>query len=591
LTSVITRRSLLFEKVISQNLVVSTFFGRSGLIYPTNWGACNSMSPETNPLAHAANIYFLTRKETSPISVNFPRDWFVQLGRVDFFYNISHCDSRQAKYITVGLAHQFDLGHCRNVVREIRHTNEPNMNTEIELLKPDGSDTAGIFTNATVAKLHSAEGSSVACNAGQTEPMPYFREDVSDAPDIPEMDNGVLDQRIAAIADAICGHQREATGHREAEKLCWRDIMPLLEEKGQRLKTPGKKSEKNLTAFLHRNNLNPSTFRSWRRRLKAEQAAAAGPEVIEPDEETSDTDGNEEPHEGEGERIEIETGPELLAQFAEKMLEVLTGKTIADNSTRITRAVAMVKDLQRAFEEGMLFRAAAPIDTTETNAFAGSASAIGYDAILQSEGKHQADLLSRSPVINPGEVSATQPVGPEPDETLTPSEVRENTSEHVAFTGPTLIAAVIEPPVLGSPTDAPEVATGIAPVSAPDWRNLLNHLMGKLEQYGDRLPVAVSTEMRAMRKLFEDQPAQQSTARATSAEGENTRGYRVEERTVTNASGVEYAVIRKGDKVPFGFYSTRREADSVCASLNRAPVASILDVSSLGGELWRGASA
>jgi hypothetical protein len=36
---------------------------------------------------------------------------------------------------------------------------------------------------------------------------------------------------------------------------------------------------------------------------------------------------------------------------------------------------------------------------------------------------------------------------------------------------------------------------------------------------------------------------------------------------MTNAAGVEYAVVRGRVKAPYGYYVTRSEADGVCATL------------------------
>jgi hypothetical protein len=56
----------------------------------------------------------------------------------------------------------------------------------------------------------------------------------------------------------------------------------------------------------------------------------------------------------ESERDDIMTGQELLSEFAKKMLEVLIGKSIKSEAMRIKGAVEMVKNLQRAIDEGKL---------------------------------------------------------------------------------------------------------------------------------------------------------------------------------------------------------------------------------------------
>jgi hypothetical protein len=113
-----------------------------------------------------------------------------------------------------------------------------------------------------------------------------------------------------------------------------------------------------------------------------------------------------------------------------------------------------------------------------------------------------------------------------------------------------------------------------------DWEAVVQQLFAKLEQYGDKLPVAVTTEMRAIRKLLVDQPPRQSTdVQETLAVGEkDIRGYRVEERKIANAAGIQFAVVRDCDKKPYGLYSRESEAESVCVSLNTSPVVSIREV-------------
>jgi DNA repair photolyase len=60
----------------------------------------------------------------------------------------------------------------------------------------------------------------------------------------------------------------------------------------------------------------------------------------------------------QSERQEIKTGQHLLREFAEKMLDVLTGKSVKNDAMRITSAVGLVKDLQRTIDEGKLFEPA-----------------------------------------------------------------------------------------------------------------------------------------------------------------------------------------------------------------------------------------
>jgi hypothetical protein len=113
-----------------------------------------------------------------------------------------------------------------------------------------------------------------------------------------------------------------------------------------------------------------------------------------------------------------------------------------------------------------------------------------------------------------------------------------------------------------------------------DWEAIVQQLFAKLEEYGDKLPLAVTTEMRAIRKLLVEQTPRQATdAQGAPAVGEKaTRGYWVKEKKKTDTAGVHYAVARDRDKEPYGYYGTRQEAESVCESLNHSHVASIGDV-------------
>jgi predicted small secreted protein len=51
---------------------------------------------------------------------------------------------------------------------------------------------------------------------------------------------------------------------------------------------------------------------------------------------------------------EVKSAAELLAEHAKMMLDVLTGTSVMSDSMRITRAATLVKDLQRALDEGFL---------------------------------------------------------------------------------------------------------------------------------------------------------------------------------------------------------------------------------------------
>jgi hypothetical protein len=59
---------------------------------------------------------------------------------------------------------------------------------------------------------------------------------------------------------------------------------------------------------------------------------------------------------------EGKSAADLLAEHAKKLLDVLTGPSVMSDGMRITRAVSLVKDLQRALEEGFLV-VSAPVST------------------------------------------------------------------------------------------------------------------------------------------------------------------------------------------------------------------------------------
>jgi hypothetical protein len=200
-----------------------------------------------------------------------------------------------------------------------------------------------------------AEDTSVACNATPLTNVDPKTEgdDRHGSTDLTDITERELDGLISARAAEIQVHHREADSHTQAEYLCWRDLMPLLDEKQKRLTSRGKKSDKNFTTFLLRNNLNPNTVRSWRRRLKKEMEP--GQETLENDEASTAALSSEATGRGEDQREEIKTGPELLAEHVANMLDLFTDKTVQSDATRISRTVSLLKDLQRAIDEGKLF--------------------------------------------------------------------------------------------------------------------------------------------------------------------------------------------------------------------------------------------
>jgi hypothetical protein len=113
----------------------------------------------------------------------------------------------------------------------------------------------------------------------------------------------------------------------------------------------------------------------------------------------------------------------------------------------------------------------------------------------------------------------------------------------------------------------------------PDWKNVLSQLVSKLEQVGDRLPVALFAELRTVQQLLQahaESRARNDVDAGGSKEIAN-RGYIVEERPVPNAAGVQYAVIQRAGKKLYSSYGNRGEADEICRQLNTAPVFSLRD--------------
>ena len=75
---------------------------------------------------------------------------------------------------------------------------------------------------------------------------------------------------------------------------------------------------------------------------------AVDDDAFEDDTEESSVSG------GLHEREEAKTGAELLAEHIKQMINVLAGKSIKSAAMRINRAIGLLKDLQRALEEGFL---------------------------------------------------------------------------------------------------------------------------------------------------------------------------------------------------------------------------------------------
>ena len=189
------------------------------------------------------------------------------------------------------------------------------------------------------------------------------------------IDDDVLDQMISEKVGSIRSHRNEVRGHEEAEKVCWREVIPLLDEMQQRLTRRGARFGETFTGYLRGKGLNPNTVRSWRRRLKMESPTTAEP--VETNDESTDTLND---HDWQDEREEIQTSAELAQQWANKLREVLTGPSTMSDSMRIKRADAMVADFQRALSEGNLFPALPASDPPVTASPARAAAEPRADA-------------------------------------------------------------------------------------------------------------------------------------------------------------------------------------------------------------------
>jgi hypothetical protein len=112
-----------------------------------------------------------------------------------------------------------------------------------------------------------------------------------------------------------------------------------------------------------------------------------------------------------------------------------------------------------------------------------------------------------------------------------------------------------------------------------DWQDVLTHLVAKLEQVGDRLPMPIITEMRSIKALLAKRKGLQVTARQAASlnDGTSPRKYKVTEWPKEGESQVYFAVIQHGRKKPYELYKTQSEAESVCESLNTSTVASMHD--------------
>jgi hypothetical protein len=223
--------------------------------------------------------------------------------------------------------------------------------TNIMEVRPRREADSGPITEEMV------DDTCVACNAG--EPISLVDKHDTDGiinaantGSVSDLDDTALDNLITSAVGEVLHHQNEAGEHQQAEAMSWRTLVPLLDEKQHRLSKRGKKSATNFTSYLRSQNLKSSTVRSWRRRLKKETAPASSSATAPKN--TADTARIKDVDERQGSRTEIQTTTELLAAFADELLEVLSGKTIISDAERIRRAADMVRSFKRALDEGKL---------------------------------------------------------------------------------------------------------------------------------------------------------------------------------------------------------------------------------------------
>jgi hypothetical protein len=104
----------------------------------------------------------------------------------------------------------------------------------------------------------------------------------------------------------------------------------------------------------------------------------------------------------------------------------------------------------------------------------------------------------------------------------------------------------------------------------PDWKTILTELVTTLEHYGEKLPIPVFNQMRAVEKVLDIQPGQLPPMKPMAPA---VNPYHVKKRTKGNI--IDFAIFRAGDTSPYEVFDTESEAKAVCEGLNTSPVASI----------------
>ena len=144
--------------------------------------------------------------------------------------------------------------HATNNIMEVPAQPESDPSPNAEDMVDDTCVACNAGDGISLVDKHDTDGIINAANTGS----------------VSDLDDTALDNLITSAVDEVLLHQNEANEHQHAEVMCWRALVPLLDEKQHRLSKPGKKSATNYTSYLQSQNLNPSTVRSWRRRLKQE---------------------------------------------------------------------------------------------------------------------------------------------------------------------------------------------------------------------------------------------------------------------------------------------------------------------------------
>ncbi len=109
-----------------------------------------------------------------------------------------------------------------------------------------------------------------------------------------------------------------------------------------------------------------------------------------------------------------------------------------------------------------------------------------------------------------------------------------------------------------------------------DWKAVLTDLIETLEQYGEKLPLAVLKRKQEVEALLRGKTAPVLPPPSSLSR----RHYHVEDRQ--RDDGTYFVVIPDGQKEAHSTHTSLREADDMCESLNNSPVVSLADGSAGG---------